>query len=747
MKKIFFSLSLCFVLILLVFSCVDSGSTNTSAGNYSMEVGEDYPVYGGNKAGNRFSPLDQITKENVSSLEVSWMYNAAEGSEIDESGRGAKEIQCQPIVVDGVLYGTSPELELFALNASTGKEIWKFKPGEDEGRYIVNTNRGVAYWRNEKDRRILYTVGANLYAIDADNGKLISSFGNNGTVDLRKGLLPDEEYDIEALSVNATSPGIIYNNTFILGSAVFETGNSAPGHIRAYDVLTGEMKWIFHTIPRPGEIGYDTWPKDAYKEIGGANSWSGFSLDEKRGVVYLGTGSPSFDFYGGNRKGKNLFGNSVLALDAETGGLKWYYQTIHHDLWDRDLPSPPNLTTIEHNGEMVDVAVQATKDGLIYVLNRDTGESIFPVEERPVPTDGLPGEYPYPTQKYPTKPLPLSHQVFTEDIITDRTPEAHAFVKDIYDQFRTDHKFTPPSVEGTLAFGYSGGAEWGGNAIDPDGILYQNSNNDPWVLQLIDTTTQNKAFNSLSKGNGLYLKNCAACHGQNREGSGTDFPSLKNVSDKLSKEEIVQIIKFGSGRMPAFQQISENDRESIVGYLFDLHAFGRPPVAHSGEIIQGSEVKSESEPVQKKKFGFKQRYVSKVWRKLADQDGYPEIKPPWGTLNAIDLKTGDYLWRVPLGEYTELTKQGIPITGTKNYGGPVVTAGGLIFIAATADERIRAFDKKTGKVVWEYQLPAGGFATPITYKVDGKQYVVIAAGGARGQKPGGNYVAFALKDK
>src|SRR5690554_2878837 len=503
-----------FLLFMLIGCCTKSEISETT---FATEEGKDYPVYGGNKAGNRYSPLDQINTENVNDLEVAWMYNAAETSGEDESRCGAKQIQCQPIVVNGVLYGTTPELKLFALNAGTGEQLWKFEPREDDGKYIVNTNRGVVYWEDGDDKRILYTVGSDLYAIDVKTGKPVVSFGEKGVVDLREGLLSDQDYDLDVLSINATSPGVVYKNTLILGSAVFETGNAAPGHIRSFDIYTGEIKWIFHTIPKPGEVGYDTWPKEAYKEVGGANSWSGVTLDERRGVVYLGTGSPSYDFYGGNRKGKNLFGNCVLALDAETGKLQWYYQTIHHDLWDRDLPSPPNLATIEHGGKMVDVVVQATKDGLIYVLDRDTGTSLFPVEERPVPIDGLPGEHPYPTQKFPVKPLPLSHQVFTEDIITDISPESHAFVKDIYNQFRTDHKFTPPSTEGTLAFGYSGGAEWGGNAIDPDGILYQNSNNDPWVLQLIDTTVQNNAFASLSQGNALYLKNCAACHGEDRD--------------------------------------------------------------------------------------------------------------------------------------------------------------------------------------------------------------------------------------
>ncbi len=706
-----------------------------------MQPGNDYPVYGGNKAGNRYSPLDQINITNVTNLQVAWMYNAAESPDTNDSKpQRPKAIQCQPIVVHGILYGTTTDLKLFALNAGTGKQMWKFEPSKDAKRYnVINVNRGVVYWESGNDKRILYSAGSNLFCLNANDGKLISGFGKNGIVDLHEGLAPDTDHDVSHLSVTANTPGTVYKNLLIIGSAVPESGDAAPGSIRAFDIVTGKLKWVFHTVPRPGEFGYDTWPKDAWKSIGAANNWSGLTLDEKRGVVYFGTGSPASDFYGGNRAGTNLFSDCIMALDAASGKMKWYYQTIHHDLWDRDEPCPPNLVTISHNGKMVDAVVQATKDGLIYVLDRDDGTSIFLIEERPVPTDGLPGEHPWPTQKYPVKPLPLSHQVFTEADITDISPESHAYVKDQFMQYKSDNKFTPPNTKGTLLFGYSGGAEWGGNAISPDGILYQNSNDDPWIVQMIDTATRNKEFASLSTGNALYIMNCAACHGQDRNGSGTDFPKLIDIGKKRTATEIQSIVKSGSGRMPSFQRLSDEDRTAIVNYLLNSKTQNRL------QSFSEHTVATPLQEVKNKEFGFKPAYVNRVWKKLTDSDGYPGIKPPWGTLNAIDLNTGDYIWRVPLGEYPELTKKGIPVTGTESYGGPVVTAGGLVFIAATRDEKIRAFDRKTGKVVWEYQLPAGGFATPITYEVDGKQYIVIAAGGARGGKPGGNYIAFALK--
>lgn len=712
--------------LLLIVSCTNSET--------SMEPGKDFPVYGGNKAGNRYSPLDQINTGNVQNLQVAWVYNVAEPVDTNDlKPQRIREIQCQPIVVNGILYGTTPELKLFALEAGTGKQIWKFEPSTQR----LNVSRGVVYWESGGDKRILYTVGSNLYAVNAKDGKVIPGFGKNGIVDLHEGLSIGLNRDVQKLSVTATSPGVVFKNTFIIGSSVSEAGDAAPGHVRAFDVITGKLNWVFHTIPRPGELGYDTWPKDAYTKIGGANNWSGLTVDEKRGTVYFGTGSPSSDFYGGDREGSNLFSNCIMSLDAETGKMKWYYQTIHHDLWDRDHPCPPNLTTIKHNGKTVDVVVQSTKDGLVYVLDRDKGTSIFPVEERPVPVNGLPGEHPWPTQKYPLKPLPLSRQVFTEADISDISPEAHAYIKDQFMQFRSDNKFTPPSTEGTLLFGYSGGVEWGGNAVDPEGIFYQNSNDNPWVLHMIDTATRNKELASLSHGNALYAVNCAACHGQDRKGSGTEFPNLVEVGKKRTFDEIQSIVRAGSGRMPSFQRLSGQDRTAIVNFLLNPRA-ARQAVGEHRETGTAMAVTNNT-------FGFKPSYVIKEWRKLFDPHGYPGIKPPWGMLNAINLNTGDYLWRVPLGEFPELTKKGIPVTGTESYGGPIVTAGGLVFIAGTRDEKIRAFDKKTGKILWEYQLPAGGFATPITYEVNGKQYIVIAAGGARGLKPGGKYIAFSLK--
>ena len=690
-------------------------------------TGKDWPVYGGNKAGNRYSPLHQITPDNVKNLEVAWMYDAG------DTRRG--DIQCQPIVIDGILYGTTPDLQLFALDAATGRQVWRFVPPPGDR---PNHNRGVIYWESGADKRILYTVGSGLYAVNAATGKPVVHFGKEGRADLHAGLQTIPGYDISQASVNATSPGVVYKNTLVIGSTVSEGGDAAPGHIRAFDVVTGKLVWVFHTIPQPGEFGYDTWPKDAYKQIGGVNSWSGMTLDEQRGVVYFGTGSPASDFYGGDRPGANLFSNCIVALDAQTGSLKWYYQTIHHDLWDRDQPCAPNLATVTHNGKKTDVVVQATKDGLVYVLDRDSGRSLFPVEERPVPVNGLPGEQPYPTQKFPLLPAPFTRQVYTEADLPDPSSPAYANIRGRYASMQSANKFTPPDTTGTLLFGYSGGAEWGGNAVDPDGILYQNANEEPWELVM-----QNKAAlfagngaNRLTPGHALYLQHCAACHGQDRQGAGSEFPSLVNIEKKRPVDDIKNLLQTGYGRMPQFLNLSEGERNRIVSFVTNTEK------EQSGNKEQALNIPGAAKA---SSFPYQPAYKIKTWKQFTGPDGYPGIKPPWGTLNAIDLNTGAFLWKVPLGEYPELAKKGVPTTGTVSYGGPLVTAGGLLFIGGTKDEKLRAIDRKTGKTLWEFQLPAGGFATPVTYEVMGKQYVVIAAGGGRNQQPGGNYVAFRLK--
>jgi quinoprotein glucose dehydrogenase len=715
-----------FSVLILLICFLEACNHNEEKTNRSSE---DWPVYGGNKTGNRYSFLTQINLTNVKDLKVAWIYN----SEADSTKVIHSEMECQPIVVNGIMYATSPALKLFALDASTGKKIWEFDPFKNLSPKIT-TCRGVVYWKNGPDERIFYTAGSTLYAVNASTGLPIPSFGVSGKIDLHIGL--DINYNVDNLYVASTSPGVIYKNTLILGSAVSEGGDAAPGYIRGFDAITGKLEWVFHTVPLPGEFGYETWPKDAYKKIGAANCWSGLTVDEKRGIVYLGTGSPAADFYGGERAGTNLFANCILALDAETGKLKWYYQIIHHDLWDRDIPCPPNLATILINGKKTDVVIQATKDGLVYMLDRDSGKSLFPVLEKKVPVKGLPGEFPWPVQNFPVKPLPLSNQVFNEKDITDLSPESHDYIKKLFDSTEHSDKFTLPSEKGTLLYGYSGGAEWGGNAIDSEGFLFQNVNNGLWKLQMKSALASLHTTESSSGGQRLYITYCSSCHGKDKNGNGAEIPSLLQSSMHLTATEISNILLDGRRRMPAFSQLSSEERNAIIQIL--TNGKTTPNSHEKTNALMGYTNKKKSD------FPYIPSYKSKAWVKVFDQQGYPGFKPPWGTLNAIDMKTGEYIWRVPLGEYPELTKKGIPVTGTENYGGPVVTKSGLVFIAATRDEKIRAFNKRTGKIVWEYTLPAAGFATPITYEVNGKQYIAIAAGGGRGLKSSSSYIAFSL---
>lgn len=684
---------------------------------------ENWPSYLGDNERSHYSPLNQINARNVKKLQVAWTYHSG-GARPD----GRSQIQCNPLIVAGVLYGTSPELVLFALDAATGRELWRFNPLRGGGDHqALGVNRGLVYWADGADRRILYSAGSTLFAVNAADGKPITSFGVEGRVNLKEGL----GRDASQLYVIATTPGIVFRDLIIMGSRVAEgPGPSAPGHVRAYHIRTGKLAWIFHTIPHPGEFGHETWPAEAWKFIGGANCWAGMALDEKRGIVFVPTGSAAFDFWGGNRLGQNLFANCLLALDATTGKRLWHYQFVRHDLWDRDPPAPPNLLTVKRNGKSVAAVAQVTKSGHVFVFNRETGEPLFPIEERIVPPSDLQGESAWPTQPLPVKPAPFARQVFSAAEITDISPESHQAVLEKFVKLRPHAPFLPPSREGTIIFpGFDGGAEWGGAAVDPNGILYVNANEMPWILTMLETKPKNGPV--LSSGAQIYSQICAACHGANRSGDpARAFPSLHNIGQKLKKPDIVQLLNTGKGMMPSVAFLSEEQKQAVAGFLLDEAPASRStdqPAASDGDIL------------------IKEPYSHTGYNRWLDINGYPAVKPPWGTLNAIDLNTGEFVWRMPLGEFPELTARGIPPTGTENYGGPVVTAGGLIFIAAAKDEMFRAFDQKTGKLLWQTKLPAAGYATPATYSVNGKQFVVIACGGGKcGTKSGDAYVAFAL---
>jgi quinoprotein glucose dehydrogenase len=679
----------------------------------------DWRVALGDPGSSQYSALEQIDRGNVHRLQPAWVYRTG-----DHREDGRSQIQANPIIVDGVLYSTTPGLNVFALRADTGEEIWRFDPFTEHPRYD-HVNRGVVYWEAGDERRILFTAGPRLYALDAGTGAPIRSFGENGSVDLKAGL----GRDVGTEDVVATSPGVIHRDLLIQGTRVSEAEGAAPGHIRAFDVRTGGIRWTFFTIPRPGEFGAETWPAGAWDSAGGANSWPGLSVDVARGIVFVPTGSPTPDFYGGGRIGENLFGNSLLALDAATGQRIWHYQMVRHDLWDRDLPAAPNLVTVRRGLRRIDAVAQVTKSGHVFVFERTTGRPLFPIEERPVPPSDLRGEQAWPTQPIPLSPPPFARQHFTEAEVTDRSPEARAHVLERFRGYRAGGQFVPPSVQGTIIFpGLDGGAEWGGAAFDRRrGILYVNSNEMPWILQKLPIDEADAAEQMTAAE--LYQRQCAVCHGAEHQGDGGRTPALTGVAQRLAEAEIRQVVAQGRGFMPPFSHLSDAERDAVVDYLL-----GRESDAFHASA-------SAARP------GSGNPYRFAGYHRFLDPDGYPAVRPPWGTLNAIDLNRGRILWSVPLGEYPELTARGVPRTGTENYGGPVVTGGGLIFIGATRDERFRAFDKETGRLLWETQLPAGGYATPSTYSVGGKQYVVIAAGGGKmGTKSGDSYLAFALPD-
>ncbi len=589
----------------------------------------DWSFVGGDQGRMRYSTLNQINRKNVKNLQVAWTFHT--GGLLPKVNSA---IQCTPVVIEGVMYVTSPDTQVIALDAATGRERWRFNPQRiAKWRYLYN--RGIAYWSDGQiggARRILLAIpDGRLYSLDARTGRPDPDFGKQGAVELRAGI----KRNLADLTYGVTAAPVVFENLVILGFSVGEGHVSAPGDVRAFDVRTGTESWRFHTVPQPGEFGHETWPGESWRERGGVNAWGGLSVDAKRGLVFAGLGSAAFDFYGGDRPGDNLFANSVVALDARTGRRTWHYQLVRHDVWDYDLPTPPNLVTVTHDGKRREAVAQVTKTGYVFLFDRVTGQPLFEIRERPAPQSDAPGEQTSPMQVYPVKPAPFVRHGFSEKDVTDISPAAREFVLEKMKTMRSGPIFTPPSVRGTIQMpGLHGGATWSGASFDPTtGLLYINANDMPWQVFLTPATPD------------------------------------KN-------------------------------------YKFAARGIG--------------------------------------W--LTDKDGYPAAKPPWGTLNAIDLNRGEIKWQVPLGEYPELIARGLAPTGTENFGGSCVTAGGLIFIGSTRDEKFRAFDKATGTLLWEHKLEAGAYAAPSTYSINGRQYVVIAAGGGGklATKTGDAYVAFAL---
>lgn len=679
----------------------------------------DWNSYLGDPKAGHYSPLTQINRSNVSALREVWRYESENLTEGEVT-----QIQTNPLVIDGVLYGVSPTLAVFALDARNGQALWRFETPRAFS-LMPNPNRGLAYWSDgHGEARLLVTADHFLYAIDARSGRLVSSFGRRGKVDLREGIggrLPDD------VSVNATSPGAIYQNLLIVGSRVSEFGGAAPGDIRAYDVISGELKWTFRTIPDTGEEGADSWPSKARSRSGGANSWPGITVDIERGIAFVPTGSASFDFYGGDRPGDNLFANSLVALDAATGRRLWHQQLVRHDLWDRDLPAAPNLITLERDDESIDAVAQVTKTGHTFIFNRETGQPLFPMTEVAVGGDALPGEHPSMSQPLPLSPPPFTRQHLSVEDLSKRTPLVAEVVRRKYAQLSYEGLYTLPSRRGTIVYpGIDGGAEWGGAAWDEASqTLYVNANEVPYFIKMVEGRATDEG---VATPRAAYLMACSGCHGVDLKGDGLTVPSLLGLRERMGPLSAYRIARDGRGRMPANQLLPWYGLAAVIGYLYlgDLDADQPAINADEGAFA----------------------FLNAGWQKLVDPDSLPASAPPWGSLTAIDLRNERIKWRLPLGDYPKAISLGYQGLGAENYGGPVVTAGGLLFIAATPDSKFRAFDSASGELLWETTLPVPGFATPAVYQADGRQYVVIAAGGGKlGQGSGADYIAYALPDK
>ncbi len=695
----------------MAISCSDKDGSVPPAGTQY----ETWTDYLGDPGRSHFSTLDGFTPENVGSLAVAWEH------ELPDSG----QMQMNPIIVDSVLYGVTAAQRAFALDARSGAPLWVFGASLQQAQ---STSRGLSYWEDGDDKRVLFTVGSDLFALNARTGEPVPSFGTNGKIDLRSGM-PETAREKFVIS---NTPGTIHKDLIIMPLRVAESAGAAPGDIMAFSVRTGKLEWAFHTIPHPGEKGYETWDDpNAHlnKKVGGANNWAGMALDPELEILYVPTGSAAPDFYGGDRKGQNLFANCLLALDANTGAYKWHYQLVHHDLWDRDPPAPPNLISIRRDGKEIPAVAQITKQGYVFLFNRVTGEPLFEIEERPFPKSPLPEEAAWPTQPVPKKPKPFARQAHLLDT-TDLSPFApnREELKALF--LGADRReYRPPGTDPVLLLpGYDGGAEWGGAGADPErGILYINSNEMAWFLQM------RPAGNAVpgSPGEAVYNKYCVICHQPDRSGvPASGYPSLLGLATRKSLEEIEALLLGGKGMMPGFPQLSSSDKEALLQFLMEQEE-------DKTEAAETAETESAEGAVP---------YQHRGYHKFLDANGLPAIAPPWGTLHALDMNAGEYLWSVPLGDTPGLSAEGGGPTGTENYGGPVITENGLLFIAATKDGYFRAFDRFSGQVLWEYKLPAAAFATPALYEVDGIQFIALACGGEKLGTPKGNkIVAFTLK--
>jgi len=715
---------------LLLFACLFLGVQVRALGQ-SHTTWSDY---GGGPDSAQYSALDEINRTNVSMLHVAWVFPTG-----DEN-----RYFFNPIEAHGLTYVMAENNSIVALGAETGKVVWVHKPDPDTE---IITNRGINYWESKdgRDRRLLFASNHRLQEIDARTGKQILSFGTHGRVDLKEGLGRDPQ---SFSLVQSTTPGRVFEDLLILGSATNEGYGSAPGDIRAFDVRTGKLAWIFHTIPHPGEVGYETWPPDAWKRVGGANCWGELSLDEDRGIVYVPTASPKYNFYGADRLGADLFGDCLLALDARTGKLLWYFQMVHHDIWDYDNAAAPKLLTVWHDGRKVDAVAQVAKTGFVWVFDRVTGKPLWPVEERPEPRSDMPGEETWPTQPFPLNPPPFARQAFTSRELSPLISDAQelAQFRQEIEAARNQGLYTPPSMRGTMQMpGNSGGANWGSAAVDPsDGSLYVVSMDLPCLLKLErGQTGRASAGESIEQeGHFIYESNCRSCHGADRKGLPPAIPSLVNVGTRQSRGEIESIVRQGRGPMPGFARLAEADLQSLIAFLLNPSRAAALPARPAAPAA--SEAKSPGAPD-----SGAVRYLSGFGFMMTSA-GVPPIAPPWSSLTTYDLNKGTIKWKIPLGEVPEMAAKGIRDTGFPfPKTGPVVTAGGLVF-TATRDHKVRAYDVETGKVLWEKRLDTGMQGIPSVYQAGGREYLVVCAAApemsdtASQARIHGAYVAFAL---